>query len=77
MGLKRALWRWSDLYGWIAARHARAAESGRLAPLKPRVPWSWVRADNQADARAALARIAELCRAHALPLAPVTATAND
>ncbi len=68
VGLKRMLWRWSHLYGWIAARHARAVESGPLPHLEPRVPWAHVRADNQAYTRAALARIQELCRARGVPL---------
>lgn len=68
VAFKRTLWRWSHLYGWIAAAHARASENGPLPHLEPRVPWAFVRADNQAYARAALARIAELCRARALPL---------
>jgi hypothetical protein len=66
--LKRSLWHWSHLYGWIAARHARAAESGPLPHLEPRVPWAFVRADNQAYARAALERIAAVCRERSLPL---------
>jgi len=71
VGLKRTLWRWSHLYGWIAARLARAVEreEGGLPPhLDPRVPWAHVRADNQAYARAALVRIQELCRARSVPL---------
>jgi len=72
VALKRSLWRWSHLYGWIAARHARAAEAveaGAPPPhLEPRVPWAFVRPDNQAYARESLARIAELCRARGLPL---------
>ncbi len=68
IALKRTLWRWSHLYGWIAARHARAVEAGPQPHLDPRVPWAHVRADNQAYARAALARIQELCRARGLPL---------
>lgn len=68
VGLKRGLWRWSHLYGWISARHARAVEDGPTPYLEPRVPWAHVRADNQAYARAALERIAELCRQHELPL---------
>jgi hypothetical protein len=66
--LKRSLWRWSHLYGWIAALHARAAEDGPRPELEPRVPWAPVRPDNQAHARAALARLAELCRARGVPL---------
>lgn len=66
--LKRSLWRWSHLYGWIAARHARAAEDGPLPELEQRVPWARVRPDNQLYTRAALGRIAELCRARALLL---------
>ena len=65
--LKQVLWRWSHLYGWISAQHARAVESG-ATPFDERVPWAHVRADNQAYARDALARIAALCREHALPL---------
>jgi lysophospholipase L1-like esterase len=68
VGLKRALWRWSHLYGWIASRHARAVESGPRPHLDARVPYAHVRADNQAYARAALARLAELCRARGIPL---------
>lgn len=68
VSLKRTLWRWSHLYGWIAARHARAVEAGPAPHLEARVPWAHVRADNQAYARAALARIQELCRARDLPL---------
>jgi hypothetical protein len=68
VGLKRALWRWSHLYGWIAAAHARATENGPSPHLEPRVPWAFVRPDNQAYARAALTRIAELCRERELPL---------
>jgi hypothetical protein len=67
-GLKRALWDWSHVYGWIAGRHARAVEAGPAPYLEPRVPWAHVRADNQAYTRAALARLAELCRARDLPL---------
>lgn len=72
VGLKRALWRWSHLYGWIAARHARMVESGSEGGpppyLEPRVPWAHVRVDNWDYAVAALARIANLCRAREVPL---------
>ena len=73
VGLRRALWRWSHLYGWIASRYARAVETPSSAQDPPpfldeRVPWAHVRADNQAYARAALIRIQELCRARGLPL---------
>lgn len=66
--LKRTLFDWSHLYGWIASRHARAVERGPEAHLEPRVPWAHVRADNQAATLYALARIQELCRARGLPL---------
>lgn len=66
--LRRFLWRWSHLYGWIAARHARAVERVSAPFLDERVPYAHVRADNQAYARDALLRIAVLCRARGLPL---------
>jgi GDSL-like Lipase/Acylhydrolase family len=66
--LKETLWRWSHLYGWIATRHARAVEAGPAPWCEPRVPWAHVRADNQAYTRAALASLAERCRAAKLPL---------
>lgn len=68
VALKESLWRWSHLYGWIATRHARATEAGPSPWSEPRVPWAFVRADNQAYARAALAALAERCRASGLPL---------
>lgn len=68
VGLKRFLWRWSHLYGWIASKHARAAESGETPYLEPRVPWAHVRADNQAYTREALTRLAAMCRERSLPL---------
>jgi lysophospholipase L1-like esterase len=68
VALKRALWRWSHLYGWISSRHARAAEEGEKPFLEPRVPWAHVREDNQAYARAALTRLRSLCRERSLPL---------
>jgi hypothetical protein len=66
--LKRSLWRWSHLYGWIAALHAHAAEDGPDPELEPRVPWAPVRPDNQEHARATLASIAALCRVRGVPL---------
>jgi len=66
--LKTTLWHWSHLYGWISTRFVRMAESGPAPYLDARVPFAHVRADNQAYARAAVARIAELCRERALPL---------
>ena len=68
VALKRSLWRWSHLYGWIAARHARAAEDGPEPALEPRVPWAWVRPDNQAYTRAALTGIAALCHERGVSL---------
>jgi lysophospholipase L1-like esterase len=67
-GLKRTLWHWSHLYGWIASRHVRAVESGPTPFLDPRVPFAHVRADNQAYTRTAIADIARLCRERGLPL---------
>jgi len=66
--LKRQLWHWSHLYGWLAGLHARATEDVERPHLDPRVPFAHTRADNQAYARAELARMAELCRARGLPL---------
>jgi lysophospholipase L1-like esterase len=66
--LKRALWHWSHLYGWIASRHVRAVESGPTPFLEPRVPFAHVRADNQAYTREAIAGIARLCRERGIPL---------
>ncbi|MEQ1895630.1 MAG: hypothetical protein ABL998_24080, partial [Planctomycetota bacterium] len=66
--LRMHLWRWSHLYGWIASAHARAVQDVDKPHLDPRVPSAHTRADNQAYARAELARIAALCRARELPL---------
>jgi hypothetical protein len=66
--LKQTLWRWSHLYAWIAAWHARAAEEGPEAWLEPRVPWAGVRADNQDHARTRLAEARAWCRARGLAL---------
>jgi hypothetical protein len=66
--LRIHLWAWSHLYGSIAGAHARMVEDVDRPHLDPRVPFAHTRADNQAYARTELARIAELCRARALPL---------
>ncbi len=70
-GLRRALWS-SHLYGWIATRHRQAveaAEPGEPPPhLNPRVPYAFVREDNQAATRAAMERVAELCAERNIPL---------
>lgn len=68
VALKEALWDASHLYGWIATRHARAAEDGPTPWSDARVPWAHVRADNQAYTRDALLALRELCRARGLPL---------
>lgn len=65
---KRRLWG-SHLYGWIASRLARRLEARTAMPvLDPRVPYAYVRADNQAATRASIARLAEVCRENGLPL---------
>ena len=68
VALKETLWRASHLYGWIATRHARAAEAGSVPFLEPRVPWAHVRADNQAYTREALQALRDQCRTRDLPL---------
>lgn len=66
--LRQHLWSWSRLYGWIASAYAREVEDVADPRLDPRVPSAPTRADNQAYTRAELAHLAELCRAHQLPL---------
>jgi hypothetical protein len=64
--LRRLLWT-SHLYGWIASRYRNALERTASPQFDPRVPWAFVRADNQAATRAALARMRELCAAKGIP----------
>jgi hypothetical protein len=67
-GLRRMLWN-SHLYGWIVLRHRRSVEAGPTPPhMDPEVPYAFVREDNQAATRDAIARIAELCRERDVPL---------
>ena len=66
-GLRRLLWH-SHLYGYVVRRHYAALKSIPQAHLDPRVPWSNVRPDNQRATRAAIERIALLCRERGIPL---------
>ena len=65
--LRRTLWRWSHLYGWIASAHARAVETPDSF-LDPRAPHAHTRPANQTATKAAIARIAELCRERGIGL---------
>jgi lysophospholipase L1-like esterase len=61
-GWKRALWRWSHLYGFISRQIERRWMAREDGALDPDVPWSHVRADNQRATSEALERIARQCR---------------
>jgi len=66
--LKRCLWRYSYVYGWLTNAYTRSFAALPLAHLDPRVPWAHVRADNQAVTADAIRRIAADCRERAIPL---------
>src|SRR6185503_18502895 len=67
-GLKRRLWRWSYVYGWIANAYVKSFASLPSPHLDARVPWAHVRADNQRATAEAIRAIAEDCRARGIPL---------
>jgi len=66
-GLRRVLWH-SDLYCFVSLKLNRYYNSIPSPHLDPRTPWAHVREDNQRATRAAIERIAELCRARGVPL---------
>ena len=68
VGLRRTLWRYSYLYGWITRAYTRSFSALPAAHVDERVPWAHVRADNQAATRASIRRIAELCAERDVPL---------
>jgi hypothetical protein len=70
-GLRQMLWN-SHLYGWIVMRHRRMIEAGPIPPhIDPSVPYAFVRDDNTRAARAAIHRVAALCRERDIPLVVV------
>jgi lysophospholipase L1-like esterase len=64
--LRRWLWT-SHVYGWIATHYRRAVEDGPAPQFEARVRYAFVRADNQAATRAAIARMKELCDTRGIP----------
>jgi hypothetical protein len=68
VALKRRLWRWSYVYGWIANAYAKSFASLPTPHLDPRVPWAHVRADYQRATADSIRAIAQDCRSRGIPL---------
>jgi hypothetical protein len=66
--LKRFLWRYSYVYGWITQAYTKSYAALPSPHLDPRVPWAHVREDNRDATAASLRRIAELCRERGVAL---------
>ncbi len=64
--LERLLWH-SHVYGWIASRYRSAAERVPSPQFDPRVPYAFVRPDNQAATARSIARMAQLCSSRGIP----------
>lgn len=68
VGLRRRLWDWSHLYGWMVRHHTRHHASKPSPATNPDVPWAFTREENIAHTEEALRGIARLCRENDLPL---------
>lgn len=66
--LKRRLWRWSYVYGWIAHAYAQSYASLPSSNLDPRTPWAHVRADNQEATAGSIRAMAAACGERGIPL---------